>query len=301
MHFFIPTATILSVTGKHAERYLQARLSNDVRLCSTSRAITAAALSPQGKTEAFGRVFKDETGAFFLVLDGATVDALLAAVARFKVAEQVEIRPTGLGMLHVLDRAGVAILEDITRLVAPLETEGTISVQSGAEGVTALMRRKRTPTAGVDLIAPPPTINAAIAALRRAGGTEVAPEEQRALRLEGQLPSFPEDLNDSVILAEAGVLDAVSFTKGCYTGQEVIAKIDSLGKPPRLLTRLYAAGEHSIPPATAVLSNGKTLGKTTSSAFHRQRGATLVFALLKNDDTIGGSELSINGVPFLVG
>jgi len=298
MHFFSPTTTILSVTGKHSERYLQARLSNDVRLCSPHRAILAAALTPQGRTEAFGALWRDSSGAFHLVLEGADREALTTAITRFKVAEQVEFTPSDLRVLHVAGEGAEAALKEVTGLVVPKATPGTVGSAEGATGPLALIRRIRTPTVGIDVIAPSPTIESLINTLRRVGGTEISPTEQVALRLEAKVASFPEDFNDSVILAEVGIPDSVSFTKGCYTGQEVMAKIDSLGKPPRILTRLFAAGSHEVPPATPVLANGKQLGKTTSAAFHQERGRTYVFALLKNDGGLGTALLSINGTPF---
>lgn len=301
IRFFTPTATILSVTGRHAERYLQARLSNDVRLCSPNRSILAAALTPQGRTEALARVFKDGAGIFHLVLDGATVEALTTAIARFKVAEQVEITPNSSRILHVLDRGGESVLEQITGLTAPVDSEGATTVGGGPAGLIALMRRTRTPLAGIDLIAPAATIDAALNALRQAGGNALPPEEQVALRIEAKVPSFPEDVNNSVIVSEAGLRDAVSFTKGCYAGQEVIAKIDSLGRPPRILIRLSAPGEHIVPAGTPVCMNDKAVGKTTSSAFHRQLGVTFAFALLKNDGGVTAPTLFINGTPFSAG
>lgn len=300
VRFWAPDSTVLSVAGRHAERYLQARLTNDVRLSSPNCAIVVAALTPQGKTEALGRIVKDHSGTFHLVLDGLAVDALSTAIGRFKVAEQIEITPSSSRLLHVVGRPGEKEIEKVTGLSSPGEGDGAASVGASTPDLIALIRRNRSSAAGIDLIAPSTVIDLALEALQRVGGAAVSRQEQIALRLEAKIPSFPDDVNDSVILAEAGLLNAVSFTKGCYAGQEVIAKIDSLGKPPRILSRLSAPGECTVPSGTPVVAKGKTVGKTTSSAYHHELGVTYTFALLKNDGAPSAPELSIDGVLFTV-
>jgi folate-binding protein YgfZ len=297
MGYFSLSPVILSIGGRHAERYLQARLTNDVRLSSPTKALAIAALTPQGKTEAFGRLLRSPSGGFLLIIDGGAPVTIAQAVSRFKVAEQVEIKvEEDLAALHLFGADAESIVTAFLGS-APLSPEDGNTLALSEAPLTALTRRRRTTSQGLDLIAPTEKVAQIREKLQCGSIPLLSPEEQEALRLEAGIPAFPNDLNEAVILSEVGAEDAISFTKGCYTGQEVIAKIDALGKPPRRLTRLTASGSHQILSGTAVTAAGKVVGKVTSAAFHRGLGQTLLFALLKNDGADYPEGLNVGDIP----
>jgi folate-binding protein YgfZ len=113
---------------------------------------------------------------------------------------------------------------------------------------------------GVDLIgeapAPPPGVPAC------------SPEAYEAVRIEAGIPEMGRELDDRTIPAETGLVDrSVSFTKGCYTGQELVARIDSRGgNVPRHLRGVVVAGDVVPPVAAAVEVDGKEVGRLTSAA-----------------------------------
>jgi len=92
-----------------------------------------------------------------------------------------------------------------------------------------------------------------------------------SLRVEAGLPRFPNELNEDYIPLEAGVWDAVSFRKGCYVGQEIIARMESRGQLARRLVRMHV--EQGVPVAGGeLLSEGQACGRVTSVAGHSALG-----------------------------
>lgn len=105
---------------------------------------------------------------------------------------------------------------------------------------------------------------AVIQALRNAGIVEIDDAAYNALRIEAGLPRFGAELSTDYIPLETGLWDDVSFSKGCYIGQEIIARMESRGKLAKKLMRLGA--ETAVLPNTELTANGKKAGTVTSSA-----------------------------------
>jgi folate-binding protein YgfZ len=298
--FPLPGAVVLSISGRHAERYLQARLSNDVKTATPQRAIIAGALSPQGKTELLLTLLRTDSTSFLALVDGGDPDTLTTNLGRFKVAEHLEIKDISPShrVLHICGADAAAWLERELNAGVPRDVElGTTRLPG--EALVLIIARQRTLELGFDLVAPAELIARLEAEALKAGAYAPSHREIDALRIEAGILAFPDDVNDGVILAEAAMPATVSFTKGCYVGQEVIAKIDSLGKPPRRFIRLAIPGEHTIPVGAAVgaLDGAeRPRGKVTSSAFHARRGATVLWVLLKNDGTPPAERYLVEGI-----
>jgi len=145
--------------------------------------------------------------------------------------------------------------------------------------------------AGADLVGESPAVPAGVA--------RCSLEAYEAVRIEAGIPVMGRELDEGTIPAEAGVVDmSASFTKGCYTGQELVARIDSRGgNVPRRLrgivmgatatpsggaTATPSGGAAVSPPAGAtVSSDGKEVGRLTSVAFSPRLGATIALAYVR--------------------
>jgi folate-binding protein YgfZ len=113
------------------------------------------------------------------------------------------------------------------------------------------------------LLGSPAGIEDAIGRLAAAGATEVDDAEYEALRIEAGVPRQGYDIDESTIAQEAFLeLDAVSFTKGCFLGQELVCRIDSRGHVNRLLRRLRA--DVPLARGASVVADGKEVGAVTS-------------------------------------
>jgi folate-binding protein YgfZ len=223
---------VVRVTGPDAQTFLQGQLSQDVAALAAGQSADSFLLQPTGKVEALLRVTKLADDEFLLDVDGGYGDAVVARLERFKLRTKAD--------LERLQWTAVAV-RGSTDVAPPL---GGVVVP--AEG-------------GVDLLGPDVALPE--------GVRPAAPDELEVARILARTPRMGSELNESTIPAEAGVVDrAVSFTKGCYTGQELVARIDSRGgNVPRRLRLLEIPGPPPAPGADVVV-DGKVVGHVTSSA-----------------------------------
>jgi folate-binding protein YgfZ len=113
------------------------------------------------------------------------------------------------------------------------------------------------------------------------GGGMAGGRAAEMVRIEAGIPRFGVDTNTDTIPLDACLYDAVHFDKGCYPGQEVMAKINNLGHPARQMVRMSIEDEMEIPSGTALLSDGVPVGELTSSATLPGFGRTEALGYLK--------------------
>jgi folate-binding protein YgfZ len=117
-----------------------------------------------------------------------------------------------------------------------------------------------------------------------------------ALRLEAGIPWFPDDFNDTVIPHEA-TLEAthVSFTKGCYTGQEIVERVRSRGHVNRRRVLLNFSDATAPAPGTKLLAAGAEVGYITSAAFSPASGKVIGMGYVRREHNSPGSILEFQG------
>jgi tRNA-modifying protein YgfZ len=243
------------VTGSEARSFLQALVSADLDPLANGEGVRSLLLSPQGKLDvAFRALLVDDD--VWLDTDPGFGAQLAASLNRFRirVAAEVHDRVDEFGVLSVIGPA----------VPAPLTAElpDALHAHVAHDGV----RRVRTEY-GVDLVGP----NDALARVRtRAPLDAVAPVSAAAYdawRIEQGIPVQPTDIDDKTIPQEAELeRDAVSFTKGCFLGQELVCRIDSRGHVNRFLRRVDdIEGDWPVAGADVVV-DGKSVGVLTSVA-----------------------------------
>lgn len=268
----LPAAIILEVSGKDAQRYLNNRLTYDVRSASDGSEFIAAALSPQGRTEGLFEV-RCIADKFLLVCDAGDRDTVIKAFSRYKVADRVEIVDLSAkcSVIHIFE----AEKFNITNI-----------------NVITTIKRARITAAGLDLIVAREDLNSACLALDNQGGQVIESQEFESLRISRGFPQFPLEINDQSIILETGPKEAVSFGKGCYVGQEVIERVDSMGRLPKELIRVKAATEFQREfPIT--LQSGKVVGEVVSVALDQDSSAWFGFGLVKSGALNVGDQIKI--------
>ena len=251
---------VVVASGPEAESYLQGQLSQDVAALAVGRSARALVLQPQGKVVAWLRVTRTADDTFLLDTDAGWGAELLARLQRFKLRTKVELEPATWSCVA---------------LRGPGADELAAGLDLAALGAVAVAPAGWPGTPGVDLLGPSVDLPA---------GVEPVPAAAyEALRIEAGVPAMGAEATDATIPAELGtwLIDAsVSFTKGCYTGQELVARIDSRGSQvPRPVRGLVFAGA-DVPPAGATLRassepDAKELGHVTSTAWSSGLGAAV--------------------------
>ncbi len=246
---------VVRVQGAEAIDFLQGQLSQDVASLSVDESAPSLLLQPTGKVDAWLRVTRLASDEVLLDVDAGFGEAVLTRLSRFKLRTKVD--------LSLEQWSGLA-------LRGP-GAEG-IDVPPGAVGLAA----RWTGVEGVDVLSD--------GELALAGAPLVDPAAFDALRIECGVPAMGAELTDATIPAEAGqwLMDAsVSFTKGCYTGQELVARIDSRGgNVPRPLRGLLVDGD-PVPVGTTVHHAGSEVGTVTSSARSAVLGAVALAAVAR--------------------
>jgi aminomethyltransferase len=254
--------SVLRLTGKDPVGMLDAILTNHVPK-EPNLGIYAALLSPKGKIQTDLRVLK--SGREVLVdtePEGAA--AAREILGRYAPFSRVKIEDLSAGdeVWGVLGLCGPRAEE----LLDGLRLAEHESAEIEVGGTRLLTAGVAVPVSGFDLLGSADEVRAARDYLLRAGAVLAGPEAYETARVETGTPRFGSDITPENFPAEAGILErAVSFSKGCYPGQETVARMHYRGHPNRTLHRLVAEGS-SPTPATPIFQNEKQVGWITSVA-----------------------------------
>jgi tRNA-modifying protein YgfZ len=231
----------LVLTGSDSGGFLQGQVTNDVEGLSPGRGCYAAFLTPKGKMLGDLRILA--TGSELLLdTERVALQALFNMIRRFSIGYDVELHKRTLesGLLSLI---GPGAGELVGAGELPADEHGHALVSIPGTNLTA--RAIRTDI-GIDLLCDAGEVDALRSALEDAGAPSVAEAAVECLRVECGRPRYGIDLDDSVIPQEAGLNErAVSFTKGCYVGQETVARLFYRGKPNRQLRGVRLSGPAS--------------------------------------------------------
>jgi folate-binding protein YgfZ len=248
----------LALTGSDAKGFLQGQVTNDLERLSEGEGCYAVFLTPKGKMLGDLRIL--DTGQELLLdTERVALQELFNMIRRFQVGYQVELHKRTLerGLLSLIGPgsdhiAGTDELPSIEHAHAALQIDG----------VTA--RAIRTDV-GVDLLCDAVDTEALLGVVQARGGVQVPESAVEVLRVEHGRPRHGIDLDETVIPEEAGLNErAVSFTKGCYVGQETVARLHYRGKPNRHLRGLLLSAEAAR--GTELRMGERTVGTLTTVA-----------------------------------
>ncbi len=245
----------LRVRGPEAFSYLQGQLSQDVSKLEVGEAVDSFLLQPQGKVEAFVRVTRFEDDEAVVDVDAGYGQAVLDRLQRFKLRVKAEIEPLDWKCL-ALRGPHAHDLEPVTGVVVGADWPGL---------------------PGIDVLGVEPGVPEDV---RLCGA-----DAWEAVRIEAGIPVMGRELTERTIPAEAGVVErAVSFTKGCYTGQELVARIESRGgNVPRHLRGVVVGTNVLPPPGAAVAVDGREVGALTSVGESLDRRAPVALAYVRRE------------------
>lgn len=241
---FRSSRDVLAVHGPEAETYLQGQLSQDLATLAVGAAADSLLLEPDGKLSALLRVTRTDGQGFVLDVESGYGEAVAARLRRFMLRSKVEIEPLP---WRCLSLRGAAVGDAAAGLLTVLAERGVLALPFEWNGWT-----------GTDLLGPGDVVLGADPATLPAGVVACGAEAVEACRIESGIPAMGSELTNKTIAAEAGLVErTVSFTKGCYTGQELVARIDARGS--KVARRLVGVVAPEGPPDGEPLSRGMTL------------------------------------------
>lgn len=304
----VPRTGLAVVRVKGAERasWLQGLLTNDIERLAPGQGCYAAWLTPQGRMITDVVVLAEED-TISLELPVALADAIYRQLGAAIFAEDVQLTDEGAqwGMIGVhgptaaeaIARALVGSRPSAQRLNADALNAWPEYGNAPLGLLGRVMRSDRYGTTGFALRVPADTRDVWMSRLRLAGATPLAPEVIDFARIEAGRPDFLVDMDADTIPLEAGIESrAVSFTKGCYVGQEVIVRVVHRGggRVARKLVGLRLES-HRVPEVRAVVRAPRgEIGRVTSAAWSPRLRQTVALAYVHRDFIESGTKLTVD-------
>lgn len=293
----------LWLTGADRLGFLQGLLTNDVASLTPGTGCYAALLTAAGRMVTDMRVVELGDGLLIEVepgLDGLLFERLDNSI----FAEDVQVRNV------TLERAAVGVYGPaaagvIARAAADSGVSGRLdalaehgSLRSEIAGVPALVVRSADPgVSGFDVVVPAEARERVAGAMREAGAIDVDPAVAEVCRIEAGRPRFTVDMNEDTIPLEAGIESrAISLTKGCYVGQEIIIRVlhRGGGRVARRLVGIALSPDAPVPERDAPVRAGERVaGAVTSAAWSPALERPIALAILHRDFTEPGTQVSI--------
>ncbi len=242
----IEAPAVLRATGKDAKDYLHRMTTQDLSSLAPGASAYAALLDAKGHLLADLHVLVEPGGVLVVT------DARAALVARPHLEKFV-----------IMDDVAFEDLSASLRLLPVLGPKAEPRLGARADGPRIANRRRGAPA--VDVLLPAAEVEALRTALIEEGAVSLGGEEMEALRVQGGFARFGADMDASRLPMEAGLTrDAISFTKGCYIGQEVVLRATARGHLQRGLVQL--ALPPGAGPGTVLTADGREVGVVTSAA-----------------------------------
>jgi tRNA-modifying protein YgfZ len=261
------------VAGADAVGFLDGLLSQSIagiRVGGTARSLL---LAPNGKLRATLFVLRGEERVG-LVCDRGLVGVVAGDLRRFKIRVDVELSIEQRDIWEVWGTTAVEVLDDLPPAGMWIEVGDMIGFR---------MPFRRVPTERIVVVG------------ARPAGDIASSDELEVVRIAAGEPVVGVDVDDKTIPQEIGdVAVDVDFEKGCYLGQELVARIDSRGHVNRRLAGLELSAEDAPEPGTAVLIDDKVVGTVTSSVRVPVGGVAIALAMLRTE--VGpGTVVSVSG------
>jgi folate-binding protein YgfZ len=268
---------LMRLSGEKAEEMLNSVLTNQVPE-ENNLGVYALLLNPKGRIQTDLRVLKS-AGEVLLVVEPEGAAAAKELLGRYAPFYRIGLE----------DLSGTEAAWGVIGLYGPrsrellggLELAEYESADVTLGGANLLASGVAVPVPGYDLLGPAGALDAAREHLARRGAVPVGLDAYETARVEAGVPRFGSDITPENFPAEAGILDrAVSFEKGCYPGQETVARMHYRGHPNRTLHRFAVEG--AAPAGAEILQNGKRVGQVTSVAPLPVNGEMLALGYLSH-------------------
>jgi len=296
-------------SGPDRLRYLNAVLTNDIRETATGRGVPSLLLNPQGHIIAELEIYA--IGDRHLIVSYQMIrERLIEALDKYIIMDDVTLEdatptlaalgvegprsPEILRAVAGIEFDSLAELGHVEASVAAPNSEGQLSAipvrvirrSPGVPGFECLVAREHVEALW----------DALLAAVRAHGGCPIGYSTLSTLRLEAGIPWFGYDFDETVIPHEAGLEDShINYSKGCYTGQEIVERVRSRGHVNRVRAAVEFDGSAIPDRGTKLTAAGKEVGQITRAAFSPPANRAIAMAYLRREQSAPGTALEYPG------
>jgi folate-binding protein YgfZ len=301
---------VLEVEGRDRATFLHALLSNEVKALAPGQGCAATLLDVHGKVQVvlFVWVLDDR---ILLVVPPGTVLKVLEALDHYLFSEKVSLRDASeeTALFLLAGPEAGALVERLTGARPPERPWAHVAATLGGAAVRLVTGDGETGGPEIWCVAAAADAARVWPALVTAGARPIGLAALESLRIEAGTPRFDHDVDESVLLPEIPMERLVSYTKGCYPGQEVVVRIRDRGHVNRMLTGLVLEGDIVPAPGAEVAADGGAVGRVTSAVRSLGLGRPIALAFVRRQharpDTVVSVRVGertiaarVSGLPF---
>jgi glycine cleavage system T protein len=289
---------LVRVTGADRQRFLHAMVSNDTASLQPGQGCYATFLTNKGKMVADFMVYAD-VDAYLLDLEPHVVRPFLEAIEWFVISEEVAFHDETAqwGLLSLQGPRTAELLALVLGHEVPELPPYGHTLCHLARHQVRLVRRSHTGEPGYQLLAPLARLPDLWQALWQYHDTcearAVGLEALEVLRIEAGIPVYGRDMTDDTIPVEANLTEAISYSKGCYIGQEVIARLEARGHVNRKLVGLLLSGTALPAPGAKIVSPEREAGWITSATYSPARQQNVALGYVRREVWAPGTQLEV--------
>jgi len=280
----------LLARGRDRVRFLHNVSTNDVKKLTPGAGCYAFLLTPQGRIQADLCLFCF-AGQFLIDTEGELREKAREQILRYKVADQVEVEDVT-GATGAIGLEGPEAAALLASLGAPTPAEPYAHVPWGEATVAAVTV---TGQPGVRIYCAAEASGEMVRRLEGAGAQAAGEADARVVRIENGKPRYGEDIRETTLPQETRQMHAVSFTKGCYLGQEIVERIRAQGHVNKLLSVVEVDAAEPPAPGTKLVDGTVEAGEITSSIYSPEAGKAIALAYLRTAFAEPGRTLAANG------
>ncbi len=270
------------ITGRDAQNFLHRMISNDVKSLQTGKGVWALFLDIKGHIQGDMKIYRFEDF-LMMILQRHALDRVIKGLDRYVISEQLRMIDVSdeFGLFQIFGPDAAAVLQ--SKGIQSLPTEELSFQSASVNGIESQIIRMGT---GYSILVP------AGSATDLLNSLDLQPIGQRAFdifRIETGLPVLGLDFDDSNLPQESRLDKAISFTKGCYLGQEVIARLDAQGHVNKILMGLESGAE--LKPEQKLHFGEKEVGRITSVAYSPLKKLNIGLGYIRREQAKDGQTL----------
>ncbi len=270
------------VRGRDRARLLHNVTSNEIKKMTPGSGCYAFLLSTQGRIQADCSIFCFEDH-FLVDTEPELREKVPQLILKYKVADQVEVEDIG-ASTTAMGLEGPAAAAALATLNAPVPGEPYAHLRWGELTIANL---SVTGQPGFRIFGPA----GRMPAWEAAGAKPATEADVRLVRIENGRPRYGEDIREMTLPQETQQMHAVSFTKGCYLGQEIVERIRAQGHVNKKLVRLTIEAPAALPAGAKLTADGKDAGEITASVFSPETHTVAALAYVRTPHADAGSRL----------
>ena len=298
---------LVQASGKDIFTYFQTQTTNDVLQLEVGQGQNSAIVDRKARLIAPFSIHRNGEYSVIFLLESLVKEVFLKHLDTYLFREDVNIQALNHSLLALQGPKSALTLENLVQGIQLPEKPNSIGNFQYQENQALIINKSLTGEEGYILACDPFPRESLIAGFEKAdenlAPVSISPETFEVLRIEAGIPLFNRDISDKNILPETGLEhSSVSYNKGCYIGQEVIARIKTYGAPSVALMGLIVEGG-SLPPREGVINwKNKNIGTIKSSAYSPSLGKNIALAYIKKEHRSPDMdmEVSIDSLPFKV-